>query len=87
MTGTSIVTQNVTTFIKNSANFEKYFLPGVVAFEDFRKASFLISASHTSVLFCPQLFIPKQYGSLDQPDADGHAGSRRHSSLQKKKNE
>lgn len=38
MTGTSIVTQNVTTFIKNSANFEKYFLPGVVAFEDFRKA-------------------------------------------------
>ena len=60
MTGTSIVTQNVTTFIKNSANFEKYFLPGVVAFEDFRKASFLISASHTSVLFCPQLFIPQQ---------------------------
>ena len=39
MTGTSILTQNVTTFIKNSANFEKYFLPGVVAFEDFRKAS------------------------------------------------
>ena len=32
----------------------------MVAFEDFRKASFLISASHTSVLFRPQLFIPQQ---------------------------
>ena len=47
MTGKSIVTQNVTTFIKNSANFENI-LPGVVAFGDFRKASFFISASYTS---------------------------------------
>ena len=47
-------------FHQKFCKFRKYFLPGVVAFEDFRKASFLISASHTSVLFCPQLFIPQQ---------------------------
>ena len=68
-------------FHQKFCKFRKYFLPGVVAFEDFCKAFSLISASR------PQFFIPQQYGSLDQPDADGHAGSRRHSSLQKKKNE
>ena len=35
-------------FHQKFCKFRKYFLPGVVAFEDFRKASFLISASHTS---------------------------------------
>lgn len=95
MTGTSIVTQNVTTFIKNSANFEKYFLPGVVAFEDFCKAFSLISASR------PQFFIPQQQETCqdaqqrnddaDRPAQVPHAagtedyankqGSKRHSHI------
>lgn len=35
-------------FHQKFCKFRKYFLPGVVAFKDFRKASFLISASYTS---------------------------------------
>ena len=35
-------------FHQKFCKFRKYFLPGVVAFGDFRKASFLISASYTS---------------------------------------
>ena len=58
-------------FHQKFCKFRKYFLPGVVAFEDFRKASSLISASR------PQLFIPQQQETCQDAGAAfiGHSAS------------
>ena len=84
MTGKTIVTQNVTTFIKNSANIENIFARGgrlwgfPQSFLFHLSLLHFISASHTSVLFRPQLFIPQQQETCQDAqqrddDADGPA--------------
>lgn len=59
MTGTSIVTQNVTTFIKNSANFENIFCQGFYADipSNKKKPTF---ADFFLLLFSSYFFIPQK---------------------------